>query len=222
MNLLLKRDRVIVSPIPGTTRDAVEEMINLKGISVRLVDTAGIGQAKDTLEREGASKSKKYLELADIVIMMLDGSIKIDKSDLDIIKLVKDKRKLIVINKSDLARKIEIAKIRKLFKGEKIIEISVQERRNIKLLEDAIAGLIWRGDFHQAEGLIVSNVRHKELLDKSLGSMLSVKSELEKSLSPELVVVDLKEAINSLGLIIGKTISDDILDRIFEQFCIGK
>lgn len=222
MNLLLKRDRVIVSPIPGTTRDAVEELINLKGIPIRLVDTAGISEAKDELLREGASRSKKYLALADIALLMLDGSTEIDDKDMNIIKLVGNKKKLVVINKNDLAKKIDAKSIKALFKDDDVIEISVEKRNNIEFLEDAIKDAVWKSAFIQGEGAIVSNIRHKELLDRSLENMLSVKRGLEEEASPELLTIDFKEAIYKLGLIIGRSISDDILDRIFEQFCIGK
>jgi len=222
MNLLLKRDRVIVSPIPGTTRDAVEEFINLRGIPIRLVDTAGIANTKDVLDKEGVKKSKKYLAMSDIVLLVLDGSAKIGKADIDIIKLVRDKKTIVIINKSDLAQKIDCKKINGFFKGCKIIKISAKRRSGIGLLEKAVSDMILNGSFIQGEGAIVSNARHKALLDKAHECMLKVSEALNNDAGPELVSIDLKEAIFSLGLVIGKSVSDDILDRIFEQFCIGK
>ncbi|MFA4980977.1 MAG: tRNA uridine-5-carboxymethylaminomethyl(34) synthesis GTPase MnmE [Candidatus Omnitrophota bacterium] len=222
MNLLLNRDRVIVSPIPGTTRDAVEEVINLKGVPVRLVDTAGIADAKDALDKEGVKRSKKYLDLADIVILVLDGSTAIGKEDLDIIKLALGKKKIVVINKSDLPKKTDAKKAKKFFKDDKIVEISVGKRRNIGTLEKELLGAVWSGEYDQGESAVVANARHKELLDRALDNMLSVKKALAKRTPCELVAVDLKEALYHLGLIVGKSVSDDILDRIFEQFCIGK
>ncbi len=222
MNLLLKRDRVIVSPIPGTTRDAVEEMINLKGIPVRLVDTAGIAETKDFLEREGIARSKKYLDRADIVIVMFDSSARLDGADRAIIEMVKSKKKVVVINKCDLSGKIDIKKVKEIFRGDKVVEISVEKKINIGLLEKAIAGAVWQGGFDRKESAVVSSARHKALLDKALGDMLSVKKALAEDMSAELAAIDLKEAINILGLIVGKTVSGDILDRVFERFCIGK
>ena len=222
MNLLLKRDRVIVSPIPGTTRDTVEEMINLRGIPIRLVDTAGIAESEDILVREGISRSKKYLALADIVIMMFDHSEKLDAADLALVKLMQNKKTVVVLNKVDLPRKVDLKRLRVLFKKERIVEVSVGTKKNIEALEEAIAGAVWGGTFWQGEGAILSNARHKGLLDKSFENMLSVKRALEDALDPELVAVDLKEAIFNLGLITGRSVSDDVLDRIFEQFCIGK
>ena len=128
MNLLLKRDRVIVSPIPGTTRDAVEEIINLNGIPIRLVDTAGISDTKDMLEKEGVKKSKSYLELSDIVIVMLDASTPIEAVDRDIIDLVGDKKKIVVLNKSDLVKRTGLSKLKEKFKNDTAIEISVKKK----------------------------------------------------------------------------------------------
>lgn len=222
MNLLLKRDRVIVSPSPGTTRDAVEEMINLRGIPARIVDTAGITRTEDIVEKEGVRRSKKYLRLADLAILMLDASTRIDGNDLDMIELVGDKKKIIVINKCDLAKKSEIEKIRQRFRPEKVLQISVARNTNIALLERSVAGMIWGGGFVQGEGSLVANARHKELLDKAFGNMVSVDKGLREAAAPETVAIDMKEAIFNLGLIVGKSVSEDILDRIFEQFCIGK
>ncbi|MCX5665907.1 MAG: tRNA uridine-5-carboxymethylaminomethyl(34) synthesis GTPase MnmE [Candidatus Omnitrophica bacterium] len=220
MNLLLKRDRVIVAPIPGTTRDAVEEMISLNGVPIRLVDTAGIGQANDALYKESAGKSKHYIEKADIVLLMLDASTKINEEDLEIIRLVEGRKKLVIVNKIDLSA--NTPGVSTLFKGEVVVEVSVEKKINIELLEKSILDIVWSGKFTQGEGAIVTNARHKELLDKAFNNMLSVSKAVKEAMHPELIAVDLKEAIFNLGLIVGRSASDDILDKIFENFCIGK
>ena len=222
MNLLLKRDRVIVAPFPGTTRDTVEEMINLKGIPIRLADTAGIGAVKDALYKESSDKSKLYIERSDIALLMLDASTAIDEEDLAIARLVEGKRKIVIINKTDLDKKIDKKSLAGLFKKDVIIEISVEKKKNIELLERAILGAVYSGKFTQAEGAIVTNARHKELLDKALGSISSACRLIKEQAHPELAAIDIKEAVYSLGLIIGRSVSDDILDRIFNNFCIGK
>jgi tRNA modification GTPase len=222
MNLLLKRDRVIVSSVPGTTRDAIEETINLGGIPVRLVDTAGITKTEDIVEKEGVQRSRRYLELADIALFMLDASAKIDRSDLDIAAALGDKKKLVILNKTDKFGKTKISDLKRHFKDDRMIAVSVKTGKNIKLLEKDIYDMIRAGGFVQGEGTIVSNARHKDSLDRALRNMLSVDRAFKKDLPPELVAVDLREAINSLGLIVGKTVSEDVLDRIFEKFCIGK
>jgi tRNA modification GTPase len=223
MNLLLKRDRVIVAPVPGTTRDAVEEMISLNGVPIRLVDTAGIGEVKDILYKMSSDRSKRYIGRADIVLLMLDASTKIDEEDLDVVRLTEDKKRLIVVNKIDLgARGMAKRGLTPLFKDEPIIEISVERKRNIETLERAVLDIIWGGKFTQGESSIVTNTRHKELLDKAFNNVLSVSRLIKEESSAELIAVDLKEAIFNLGLIIGRSVSDDVLDRIFENFCVGK
>jgi len=223
MNLLLKRDRVIVAPIPGTTRDAVEEMISLKGVPIRLVDTAGIGEVNDALYQESSGKSRRYIEKADIVLLMLDASTKINEEDLEIIRLVEERKKLVIVNKIDLDAGSTLKKrLAPLFKNDLMIEVSVEKKENIEALEKSILEIVWGGKFTQGESVIVTNARHKELLDKAFGNMLSVSKAVKDAMHPELIAVDLKEAIFNLGLIVGRSASDDILDKIFADFCIGK
>ena len=236
MNLLLKRDRVIVAPIPGTTRDAVEEMISLNGVPMRLVDTAGIGEIKDVLYKESSDRSRRYIERSDIVLLMLDASSPINEEDLHIIKFVEGKKKVVIINKIDLSAETALSdpgsstvpirdrkrRLPHLFKGDAVVEISVEKKINIDLLERSILDIVWSGKFTQGEGVIITNARHKELLDKAFNNMLSVSKAVKDAIHPELIAVDLKEAIFNLGLIVGRSASDDILDKIFENFCIGK
>ncbi len=239
MNLLLKRDRVIVAPIPGTTRDAVEEMISLNGVPMRLVDTAGIGEVKDVLYKESSDRSRRYIERSDIILLMLDASSPINEEDLHIIRFVEGKKKIVIINKIDLSadtipKKAPACRqalhrygtgqagLAPLFKGDAVVEVSVEKKINIDLLERSILDIVWSGKFTQGEGAIVTNARHKELLDKAFNNMLSVSKAVKDAMHPELIAVDLKEAIFNLGLIVGRSASDDILDKIFENFCIGK
>jgi len=222
MNLLLKRDRVIVSPIPGTTRDAVEEMIDVGGLPVRLVDTAGIGAVRDLLGKKSADKTRSYMDLADIALLMVDGSRKIDARDREIFRLLKGKKKLVIVNKSDLGNKISGPELNKLSGGSKILEVSVKNNTNIALIEKNIVLLVWGGSFCQSESPMVASARHKESLDKAYKCVLSVVRALKKGSHPELAAVDLKEAAFDLGLITGKSVSGDILNRIFEKFCVGK
>lgn len=222
MNLLLKRDRVIVAPVPGTTRDAVEETINLNGVPLRLVDTAGIGEVKDALYAQSSDRSKRYISKADIALLMLDASTQINEEDLSLIRLLEEKKKIVIVNKIDLKADVPDAGIKSLFKKDVVVKISVEKKTNIGLLEKSILDTIWDGHFTQGESAIITNARHKELLDKAYANVSTAGELLKKGSHPELVAVDLKEAIFNLGLIIGKSVSDDVLDRIFENFCIGK
>lgn len=222
MNLLLKRDRVIVAPVPGTTRDAVEETINLGGVPIRLVDTAGIGEVDDVLYKKSSDKSKHYIERSDLALLMLDASANIGEEDLDLIRLVEEKKKVVVLNKIDLGRKIEKKNLSSLFKKEPVVELSVEKKKNIELLEKSILDIIWSGRFTQGESSIVTNLRHKELLDKALANVLAAAEYIKHDEHPELISVELKDAMFNVGLIIGKSVSNEVLDRIFENFCIGK
>jgi tRNA modification GTPase len=222
MNLLLRRERVIVTPVPGTTRDAVEEMMNLKGVPIRLVDTAGIAAADDMIGSESVRRSKAYLELSDLVLFMIDASSRIDAGDMEIAELISDKKKLVIVNKIDLPRSFGRDHVTEAFGTDAVVEISVKEKRNIGLLEKAILGMVWSGRFTQGASAVVTNARHKALLEKALDNVMAAVRALESALPADLVSVDLREAIFNLGLITGTSVSDDILDRIFEQFCIGK
>jgi len=222
MNLLLKRDRCIVAPVPGTTRDAVEEMIDIKGVPIRLVDTAGIGDVKDILYKESSGKSRLYIERSDIILFMLDASSEINEEDKAIIKLIENKKKIIIINKTDIGGTIDKKSAGSLFKKDAIIEISIEKKKNIELLEKAMLDAVYGGKFVQGESYLVTNARHKELLDRALANMISADKLIRENSHPELVSVDIKEAVFNLGLIVGRSVSDDILDRIFENFCIGK
>jgi tRNA modification GTPase len=156
------------------------------------------------------------------VVLILDNSASLGRADRAIIDLVAGKKKVVVINKCDLPGRLDPKKIRSMFREDRVVEVSVAAKKNIPALEKAIADSIWSGDFAQGEAALLNNARHKELLDKALGNMLSVKKALGKKASPELVAIDLKEAIFDLGLVTGRSVSEDLLDRIFEKFCVGK
>ena len=222
MNLLLKRDRVIVTPIPGTTRDAVEEMINLKGFPVRLVDTAGISETVDILDKEGVRRSRRYLEMADMVLFVLDASRPVEKEDLFLRDIIKNKKVIVVVNKTDLPQRLDGTKVKELIGAERIIRISVLEKKHIESLEEAILSCLESGRVFQNEGAMVTNARQKASLESALGYVARSVGSLEKKVPGEFIAQDIKEALYHLGLIVGRSVSDDILDRIFSEFCIGK
>jgi tRNA modification GTPase len=197
-------------------------MMNLKGVPIRLVDTAGIAAADDMIGSESVRRSKAYLELSDLVLFMIDASSRIDAGDMEIAELISDKKKLVIVNKIDLPRSFGRDHVTEAFGTDAVVEISVKEKRNIGLLEKAILGMVWSGRFTQGASAVVTNARHKALLEKALDNVMAAVRALESALPADLVSVDLREAIFNLGLITGTSVSDDILDRIFEQFCIGK
>ncbi len=220
LNALLKQERSIVTPIPGTTRDTIEEIIDIKGIPVRIVDTAGILEPRDLIEKHAVARSKKQIDLADLIILLFDGSKKLSKDDVILINKLKKKTVLAVINKIDLKQKIEGDKIKKRFKN--IISISAKKNKNINLLEDSIADLVYKGRVLSPESAVVSNLRHIEALKKTQKLVVQALNSLDNKLSIEFIAQDLKETIEHLDTILGKKFSEDLLDKIFAEFCIGK
>lgn len=223
LNILLKEDRAIVTSIPGTTRDVIEETISIDGIPVRLTDTAGIRKTENIIEIEGVKRSRVKLESSDLVLFVLDGSSCLDKEDFVIFNEVKDKKTIVAINKIDLKLGIEIEKIKEFLEAKKIIKISATKEIGIDELKKAIISEVFEGNIPVLDGgVIITNLRHKIALEDTRESLLSCLKGFEENLSEEFICIDLRYALNSLGEIVGKTTNEDILNIIFSQFCIGK
>lgn len=221
MNRFLKQKRVIVTPIPGTTRDTIEEIVNVRGIPLKIVDTAGIMHADDEVSKEGVLRSKKYMESADLILLVLDSSDELSMEDMDIMDAVKEKRILVLVNKTDLPERLQIDKIKKHLHNKKIIRISAKKDKNLDKLYDAISDMIYSGSVTTSNQPLLTNVRHAQAIKEALKLLESAKSGFNIA-GKELIAVDLKEAINNLGLITGENFTDDLLDEIFSRFCIGK
>ena len=220
LNALVKKERSIVTSIPGTTRDTIEEIIDIGGIPIRVVDTAGILEPKDLVEKKAIFRSKKEINSADLVIILFDGSSKLSKEDLFLINKLKSKKAIAVINKSDLRQKVERDKILKAFGI--VVEISARRLKNIDLLEKEITGRIYKGAIINPESVMVSNLRHIQLLLKVQKSIAQIQKSLDNKLSVEFIAHDAREALGFLDDILGKRFSADLLDKIFLEFCIGK
>ncbi|MFC1548912.1 tRNA uridine-5-carboxymethylaminomethyl(34) synthesis GTPase MnmE [Candidatus Omnitrophota bacterium] len=222
MNALLRHDRVIVTPVAGTTRDVIEESINICGVKVRLSDTAGIIETQDRVEIEGIKRSREKLEEADMVILVLDSSRTLSGKDKEIYKTLKDKKHIIVANKSDLSRELDINKAQELFNCGNIQEVSALKKEGLEGIEDTVAEELFHGDVGIPEGPVVTNVRHKNILENISKNLERAGKVTGKNYNGELLASDLNEVVHQLGLITGESVEDDILDRIFSQFCIGK
>jgi tRNA modification GTPase len=220
LNALLKEERAIVTPLAGTTRDTIEEVIDIKGIPVRIVDTAGILEPRDLVEKKALARSRQEISSADLVIIIFDGSKKLSKEDILLMKKIRTKTVIAVINKIDLKQKVERKKIFSEFKN--VIEISAKKSKNIGLLEKMIADLIYGGSVINAESVMVGNLRHVELIRKAQKNIAEALESLDNKLSLEFVAQDLKDALVFLDEILGKKFSADLLDKIFSEFCIGK
>lgn len=223
LNVLLKEDRAIVTPIPGTTRDVIEEVLNIHGIPVRLIDTAGLRKAKDYLELEGQRRARQRLQDADLILLMLDGSSPLDQDDRDIFQEVKDKRKIVIINKIDLPQRTDIKELKRELLEEEVVQISALKNEGIEVLKRSIYNSIIHKDVKiTSEDLVLSNIRHKAVLSKVRGNLSEGLNGLKEGLPLEFIVFDIRSSLNCLGELVGETTNEEVLNRIFEQFCIGK
>jgi tRNA modification GTPase len=220
LNTLLKQERSIVTPIPGTTRDTIEEVIDIKGIPIRIVDTAGIIEPRDLIEKKALQRSKKYIAAADLVILLFDASRQLTPEDAMLMRKLKKKLTLAVINKIDLKPRLQKEKI--LNKFSNIIEVSAKKLKNINLLEDKIANLVYNGRLSSRESILVSNLRHIETIKKVQKFIAGALGSLENKISLEFIAQDIKDALLYLDEILGKQFSEGLLDKIFSEFCIGK
>ncbi len=225
MNALLKKERAIVTELPGTTRDIIEEGLNIRGLPVRIMDTAGIREAHDLAEAEGVKRSLGAIEGADIVLAVFDAGRTFDHADRHVIEKVRNKRTILVINKCDIINP-EFDCSESEFDSHPCVKISAKTGDGLDdLKEKIVAGLISDSapaGQEAAAGLLVTNIRHKGLLDSALASMLQARETLVKNEPLEVTALLLRESLNSLGEIVGAVTTDDILDRIFAGFCIGK
>jgi len=227
MNCLLGEERAIVTSIPGTTTDTIEETINIEGAQIRIVDTAGISSkanagrksGRSLIEIEGIKRAKEVLKSCELILLIIDGSQSLTEEDRQLLKEIKKKKAIVLINKIDLPQKVKPDDLKDFFSGE-IIEISAKEKINIDRVRDSISDMIWGGKIDFTSDVILTNIRHKQAVSKALESINSI--SIKSADSPELIALDLREAIASLGEITGETITEEILDRIFENFCIGK
>lgn len=221
LNAMLKYERAIVTDIPGTTRDIIEDYINLDGILLKITDTAGIRETDDKVEQIGVERAKKSIEDADLIIALLDPSQPFNDDDREIIKLLDNKKALILLNKSDLKRKVSDEEIKDLLKNKKYMSVSILEG-SIEEIENKIVEMFFQGQIVGKEDFYVNNLRHVRALKGAYSSMESVIDGIKRQEFLDLIEVDLRQALNELGLITGETSTEDILDKVFKEFCIGK
>ncbi|WP_304177990.1 tRNA uridine-5-carboxymethylaminomethyl(34) synthesis GTPase MnmE [Leptotrichia trevisanii] len=221
LNALLHEERAIVTHIAGTTRDVIEEIINIKGIPLVLVDTAGIRRTDDIVENIGVEKSKQFIEKADLVLLVLDASKELEAEDMEVITKIKENNKkvIVLLNKIDLNKKINLEG----YSLENIVEISAKDNIGIEDMQEKIYSYIVEEDVeNSSEKLIITNIRHKTALEKTKDAIRNIFETIDMGLPMDLISVDLKEALDSLSEITGEISSEDILDHVFGNFCVGK
>ncbi len=223
LNVLLKEERAIVTPIPGTTRDVIEEVLNIYGIPVRLMDTAGLRKPADSIEQEGVRRAKERVVDSDFVLLMLDGSRALDDDDNEIFEEIKGKKKVIVLNKNDLSLKITTEEVKRFFPEDPIISTSALKNEGIDDLKKTIyTSLVHRDVRATPEHLIVANIRHKTALIQVKDNLSNALKGLEEGTSLEFIAFEIRSALDAMGETVGETTTEEVLNRIFEQFCVGK
>ncbi|WP_300528104.1 tRNA uridine-5-carboxymethylaminomethyl(34) synthesis GTPase MnmE [Peptacetobacter sp.] len=222
LNSILGENRAIVTDIPGTTRDVIEEFVNIKGIPLKIVDTAGIRETDDVVEKIGVEKSMASFDTADLIIMVVDSSSELSEEDREILEKVQGKETILLLNKTDLPQVIDEEEVKKYVNEENIIKISALHNEGIENVHDRIEAMVYKGDIKSSSNVIITNSRHKDALYRAMKSAEDAMRAIEDRMPLDFVEVDLKNIWDYLGYINGDTVSEDLLDNIFHNFCIGK
>ncbi|MEY8506904.1 tRNA uridine-5-carboxymethylaminomethyl(34) synthesis GTPase MnmE [Lachnospiraceae bacterium 42-17] len=229
LNKLLGEERAIVTDIAGTTRDVLEEHISLQGISLNIMDTAGIRITDDIVEKIGVDKAKNQAEASDLILYVIDSSVSLDENDREILKMIQGKQAIILLNKSDLDMIVDKDKVMKQYyelNNEKnnipVIEISVRENIGISQLEDTLKYMFYAGKLTFNDEIYISNIRHKAALENAYESLKKVNESIDLGMPEDFYSIDLMDAYESLGSITGETIGEDLINEIFSKFCMGK
>lgn len=221
LNLLSGENRAIVTDIAGTTRDTLEETISMRGITLNIVDTAGIRNTEDTIEQIGVDRAKKYANEADFIIYIVDATQPLDENDKEIIKLIQNKKAVVLKNKIDLENVIEVEQLEKLT-GKQVLPVSIKENKGIEKLEEVIEKLFCLGEITFNDQLYITNIRHKAAMEEAYQSLQMVKKSIEDQMPEDFFTIDLMSAYTELGKIIGEEVEDDLVNQIFSKFCMGK
>lgn len=221
LNVLVGEERAIVTDIEGTTRDTLEEKIRFSDVCLNIIDTAGIRETRDIIEEIGVNKAKEYAKQADLILYVVDASKKLDKNDLEIIEFIKERKALVLINKVDLENIITKEELEELT-NKKVLLLSVKENIGIKEFEKEIKEMFYQGEITFNDQIYITNVRHKNALAKAAESLSMVKDSIENKLPEDFYSIDLMNAYEELGIVIGEAIEEDLVNEIFSKFCMGK
>ena len=221
LNVLVGEERAIVTDIAGTTRDILEESVQLNGISLNVIDTAGIRDTDDVVEKIGVNKAKTEANEADLIIFVVDASRDLDENDFEIIEMIRDKKALILLNKSDLDT-VVTKNVLQSYIEKPMIDISAKEETGIKTLEDTLKDMFFQGEISFNDEVYITNIRHKTALQEAYSSLEKVLVSIENDMPEDFYSIDLLDAYESLGSITGETIGEDLVNEIFSKFCMGK
>lgn len=222
LNVLAQENKAIVTDIPGTTRDVIEEYVNVRGVPLRLIDTAGIRETEDFVEKIGVERSRQALKEADLILLVLNGSEPFTKEDEALFEAARDLEKIVIINKADLEQKINLEEVKNVANGAPIITTSLLEEKGIDELEEAIANTFFEGEIDSGDLTYVSNVRHIQLLEQAENALNDALNGIEMGMPLDLVQIDITRTWELLGEIIGDNVHESLIDQLFSQFCLGK
>ena len=223
LNVLSGRERAIVTEIEGTTRDVLEEQIHLNGLNLNMIDTAGIRQTEDVVEKIGVEKAREYAESADLIIYVADASRKLDENDREIAQIIAGKKVVVLLNKSDLEPVLTREELRTFLEDEfPVIEVSAKEEKGIRELEQQLKTMFLNGDLSFNDEVMITNMRQKSALQDAYMSLRKVQESIEDQMPEDFYSIDLMDAYEALGSITGETIGEDLVNEIFSKFCMGK
>ena len=222
LNAVLRENRAIVTNIPGTTRDIIEEYINIDGIPLKIIDTAGIRITDDEVEKIGVNRAKETIRNADLIIAVFDGSQELSEDDHEIINLIKENKAIVLLNKTDLKTVLDEDLLRTLIGDKPLITTSIKSGIGVDLMEEKIKSMFYGGQIQTSNDTTITNIRHKDLLVKALENIKQALEDIRMNVPIDCIEIDLKNCWENLGGISGDTIEEDILDKIFSEFCIGK
>ena len=221
LNLLVGEEKAIVTNIAGTTRDVLEETVILQGIALRILDTAGIRDARDTVEKIGVDRAKAHMKDADLILYVVDSSQPLDDNDREIIELIRDKKAIVLLNKSDLEPAVRAEELETLT-GKCVISISAKEETGIERLEQRMKEMFFHGELAFNDEVYITNMRHKQALKEAQQSLSMVSQSIEDGMPEDFFSIDLMNAYEALGSITGESVGEDLVNEIFSKFCTGK
>ncbi len=222
LNALLREKRAIVTDVPGTTRDVIEEYVNIRGIPLKIIDTAGIRETADVVEKIGVERALELVGQVDLILVLLDSSVPLSVEDKKVLAMLADRQAVVLLNKSDLPAMLEVEDVEKYTNGRQVLRISVAQGQGLAELEQAIFDRVYSGQVKQGEAAFVSNVRQADILRQAQQRLSDALATIEANMPTDCIVVDLRASWEKLGEITGDTVGEDIIDQIFTQFCIGK
>ena len=222
LNVLLREEKAIVTDIPGTTRDVIEDFVSVKGVPLRLIDTAGIRETEDVVERIGVERSRKALKDADLVLLVFNQSEPLMQEDRVLIEATEDQKRIVILNKTDLENKLDLTELEELIDQEPIVKTSLVTQQGLDDLEQQIANLFFSGQTGEKDATYISNTRHIALLEEAEASLDQVINGIELDMPVDLVQIDMTHAWDLLGEITGDSVQDELITQLFSQFCLGK